>query len=352
MSHSTYRALLSLPVLALGFIVALVGHASAAGQIVVAGPGGTFETALEDTVIARFKKAYNVDVVYNSGRAENLLTQIKAEGDQPQIDIMLGTDSTHYAGIKLGVLEPIDPAKVSNYPDVFDFAKSPDGIGVMYGFQALGIEYNTKVFADKGWQPPTSWNDIWDPKYKDHVILSSVPSGYAMTFLGLMAKLDTGKTTSLDTVWPKLEKLAPNVLSYPTAAAELDQMFAAGGGWIAPNGSGRISALAATGVPVAMAIPKEGAALNPNWMDVVKHAPNHEMALAFVNFMLSPESQYDVATKAQFGPVNKLVKLTPEQAKDVPYGPDVVKSLIPVDLGELENQLPAITDRFSRLIAK
>ena len=29
-----------------------------------------------------------------------------------------------------------------------------------------GLMYNTKVFEEKGWTAPTSWNDLKDPKYK------------------------------------------------------------------------------------------------------------------------------------------------------------------------------------------
>lgn len=333
--------------------LALMGTtAFAQEQLIIAGPGGTFQAALEETVIPRFEAEHGVDVIYTAGRAANLLAQIETQREAPQIDIILGTDSSHYSAIKLGVVEPLDPATLTNYADVYDFAKAPENMGVMYGFQTLGVQYNTEVFAANGWEPPTSWNDLWDPKYKDHVILSSVPSGYAMTFLGLLGILEGGTSAPTDAVWARLEELAPNVLAFPSAAAELDQMFANGGGWIAPNGSGRVSALAATGVPVAMVIPEEGAALNPNWMDVIKNAPNMEMAMLFIDAMLSPEAQYDVATKMELGPINQKVELSPEEAASVPFGPDVVSELIPVDVAPLEDDLPAITDRFTRLIAR
>ena len=67
----------------------------------------------------------------------------------------------------------------SRFADLYPFAIYPDNIGAMFGIQSLGLAYNAKVFQDKGWAPPAPWHDLWDPKYKGHVVVYDLPSGYA-----------------------------------------------------------------------------------------------------------------------------------------------------------------------------
>jgi spermidine/putrescine-binding protein len=75
--------------------------------------------------------------------------------------------------------------------------------------------------------------------------------------------LEGGSPSKLDPARAKLPGLIPNTLGFIDPAVQMDVLLSTGGAWLAFNGSGRIAALAATGVPVAMAIPKEGGALRP-----------------------------------------------------------------------------------------
>src|SRR6202000_1831289 len=101
----------------------------------------------------------------------NMLARLKAQVAKPQVDVVAGTDASHSAGRKAGVFDTLDPKDFSNFPDLYPFARYPDGVGVMFGIQSLALEYNAKVFKEKGWDPPSSWYDMWDPKYKGHVVL-------------------------------------------------------------------------------------------------------------------------------------------------------------------------------------
>ena len=138
-----------------GFLAVLSGIGSSAQaadekELVFAGFGGSLQKSLQATVIPAFEKKYGVKVVYVTGTSNQILAKVKAQKNSPQIDVIWANDTTHYQGKMEKLYAKLDPAKVPNLSQVYDFAKDRDGIGIVMGIQALGIEYNTQVFKEKG----------------------------------------------------------------------------------------------------------------------------------------------------------------------------------------------------------
>jgi len=349
------RTRLSIILWCLGLSLVVASRAWSADtekELVFAGYGGTLGQALKSTVIAAFEKQYGVKVVFLTAETVNMIARVKAQAAHPQVDVVAGTDASHAIGLREGLFEKLDPKDFPNFAELYPFARYPDGIGVMFGIQALGLEYDSKVFREKGWAPPSSWNDLWDPKYSGHVVQYNLPSGYAATFLGLLAVLQGGSPADLAPAWAKLPGLVPGALAFVDPSAQIDVLFSTGGAWLAYNGSGRIAALAATGVPVAMAIPQEGGVLNPNPIDIVKGAPHPMLARAFVNFMLRPDSQAAIAKGMLLGPVNRTVTLDPDTAAQVPYGPDAVAKLRQIDNTPINDNMAALVHQWNEMIAR
>ena len=352
MNHAgkAMRGLLAATVM--GVMSFAVQAGEAPRQLVFAAFGGTFQKALESTVIPIFEKEHNAKITIVTATSSKMLAQLKAAKNNPQVDVLLCADLTHLPAKKAGVTEKLDVSKMKNWNQVYDFARDPDQVGVVLGVQSFGVQYNTKVFQEKGWAPPTSWFDLWDPKYKGHVVMPSISGSYMQTFLGTLAILRGGSTKNLEPAWPKFRELVPNVVAFPTTVAQVDQLFASGAAWIGPNSIGRVADLAVTGVPVALANLKEGS--SKTWMsiNVVRNAPNPQLALAFVDFMIGEQAQYHIATAMRLGPVNRNVKLNAKEATFVPYGEATLKRLIEVDMEPLETNHPAIVDQLNRIIAR
>ena len=191
-------------------IFGLPRPAAAEDELVFAGFGGSLQKALQATVIPAFEKKYGVRVIYVTGTSNQILAKVKTQRSRPQIDVIWANDTTHYQGKADGLFAKLDPAKVPNLENLYDFAKDPDGVGVVMGIQALGIEYNTDVFKEKGWEPPTSWADLWDEKYKGHVVAYNMPIGYTNLLLGKIAAMNGGSSEQLDAAWDKFKALTPN----------------------------------------------------------------------------------------------------------------------------------------------
>ena len=320
-------------------------------ELVFGGFGGTFQKAMEATVIPMFEKKYGVKVVYVTGTSAQLNAKILANPKNPGIDVIWGTDASYYLGRAAGIFAKLDKAKIPNLADLYPFAVYPDGTGVMMGIQAFGIEYNTKVFAEKGWAPPTSWNDLWDPKYKGHVVAYNLPIGYASVFFSVVAQLTGSKPGNYEPAWAKIAALVPSVMTFVDPPAQVDALFATGGAWIAFNGSARIEELAARGVPVALANPKEGSALNPNQFIVVKNAPHPELAHKFINLALDVEAQEQIAKTMLLGPVNRKVELDAASAAKVPYG-DRVQKLWIIDQDPVNKDMKDLVQRWTTVVSK
>jgi putative spermidine/putrescine transport system substrate-binding protein len=338
-----------------GFLAVLSGIGSSAQaadekELVFAGFGGSLQKSLQATVIPAFEKKYGVKVVYVTGTSNQILAKVKAQKNSPQIDVIWANDTTHYQGKMEKLYAKLDPAKVPNLSQVYDFAKDRDGIGIVMGIQALGIEYNTQVFKEKGWAPPTSWMDFWDPKYKGHVVFYNMPIGYANLLFAKIADMNGGSVTNLEPAWNKMKELKPNVLAFIDPPAQVDALFGTGSAWIGYNGSARVHDFAGTGAPVAMVLPKEGGILYPQQFDIVAGAPHPDLAQKFIDFTISAEAQKMIAENLLLGPVNKTVKLDDKAAAKVPYGEKEVSSLLNLDIGPVNQNLQALTARWTAMV--
>lgn len=330
--------------------MAISDPAAAENELVFSGFGGSLQKALQATVIPAFEKKYNVKVIYVTGTSNQILAKVRAQKAKPQIDVIWANDTTHYQGKAEKLFAKLDPAQVTNLSQLYDFAKDPDGYGVVMGIQALQLEYNTKVFKEKGWAPPTSWLDLWDAKYKGHVIAYNMPIGYANLLLQQIATLEGGSADNLEPAWAKFKALVPNALAFINPPAQVDALFTTGGGWIGYNGSARIHDLIGTGAPVAPVTPKEGAILYPQQFDIVAGAPNPDLAQKFVNFAISVEAQEMIAKSMLLGPVNRQVKLDDAAAAKVPYGEKVVGSLQKLDISKINADLQKLTSRWTAMV--
>jgi putative spermidine/putrescine transport system substrate-binding protein len=327
------------------------GQAKLEGEVVFACFGGALETMVRDQLAPPFEKATGCKVVLSVGTALSNLAKIQAAKDRPTIDVYWSNELTHAAGKRLGLFAKLDPAVVKNMDRVYDLARDPDGIGVISSMTALGIEYYKQKLAEAGIPPPTSWKDLWDPRLKGRVELTTFGVAFSQDFLVLVAKLNGG---SEDNIKPGLDKIkemkAQGIIGFlPATPAEMDKLLSQGAAWIAVEPTVRAYPLADQGLPIDFVYPKEGAGAFANYFDVIRNAPHPLAAQAFVNYMLSDEAQL-VLAKQYYGPINKNVKLTPELAAKVPYGNERMSSLVKINRDKMNEKLDDWNEQWSREI--
>jgi len=309
-------------------------------EVVMATFGGSIEQFVRAEVVPAFEKATGIKVKIVVGTALSNFAKIAASRANPEVDVYWSNELTHAAGKQQGLYEKLDPKIVTNLADVYDFAKDPDGIGVGVYVLATGIHYNSKALKDAGIPPPTSWNDLWDPRLKGKVALYSFDVAYSQDLLVLMTKLAGG--TEKD-VRPGLEKLktlksSGNLAMFASSPAELDNMLVQGQAWMSVNGSPRAFILKDKGAPIDFAFPKEGAGYFTNYFEVLKNAPHPKAAQLLVNFLTSPEIQLVIAKGVVAAPINKKVVVPDSLKGKVPLGEEMAK-LVRIDRAEMNRQL-------------
>jgi putative spermidine/putrescine transport system substrate-binding protein len=330
----------------------LAGATGAQAQqktLYVAGYGGSVETIMRQQVFPAFEKAQGVSISYVPGNSTDTLAKLQAQKDHPDLDVVIMDDGPMQRAMQLGFCAKINPGP--NYKNVYDLARMGDE-AVATGVVATGIGYNADAFAKAGWQPPTSWVDLADPKFRGKLATPGIDNTYGLQELIMFARINGGDINKIDPGFAYMkDKIAPNMRAFESSPGRMSELFQSGEIVAAVWGSSRVAAVAATGFPLKFVFPKEGTPALFTTACVVKGAHDPADAQAFIETLLSPEVQTDFTATAT-GPVNKTVKLTPAQAQGLPYGPDQIAKLITFDWSAINAQRDAWTRRWNREIER
>jgi len=237
------------------------------------------------------------------------------------------------------------------YEDIYDFARfGGNAIGI--GLNATGIVYNAEVFKKNGWSPPTSWQDLTDKKYAQRFTTSSISGTYGVDTLVMLARIAGGSETNIQPGFDAIRKeLAPNVVSWSSSPAQIAEMFEDGDIDIAVWGINRAIPLKDSGFPVEFVYPKEGAVALVAAACVVAQNSAPDLSQAFVQYLVSPAVQANLATQG-FGPTNRKTKLDGKLAAKLPYGPEKIAKMVSMDWPAINQHRAEWTDEWNRTIEK
>jgi putative spermidine/putrescine transport system substrate-binding protein len=343
--RSRYGTALSCGVSAL--ILISTAAVSAQEQLVVAGYGGSIETLLRDKVIPQFENEHGVKILYVAGNSTDTVAKLQAQKGNQEIDVAIIDDGPMARAVSLGFCAPITEV---DFSDLYETAAFPDNMASGLGMIATGLMYNTKVFEDNGWAPPTSWNDLRDPKYANKLIVPPLNNGYGLLTVVMLARIDGGGESDIEPGFAAMKNdVNSNVLTYEPSPAKMTELFQTEQAVLAVWGSSRVQALAATGFPVDFVYPTEGApAVMSTICPIAKENPSPK-AQAFVSMMLSRETQEILANEAGFAPVRKdAVVETPGM---MPYG-DKAGQLISADWDTINQHRDEWNTRWNREIER
>jgi putative spermidine/putrescine transport system substrate-binding protein len=83
---------------------------------------------------------------------------------------------------------------------------------------------------------------------------------------------------------------------------------------------------------------------------ITEGTPNRELALAWVQVVLSPSTQLAYAERLYFGPTNSTVGVSAELAERVVYGQEAVEALVSLDWGYVAESRSGLTERWNKEI--
>ena len=172
-----------------------------------------------------------------------------------------------------------------------------------------------------------------------------------MHFLLAVNKMKGGELDNQDAGIAAIKSLMPSVAMLYTQADQIVQLFERGEVVMAPWYPDRIGSAADKGISVAVAYPKEGAVGIQPTVSVPKGSKNRDLALKYIDVLLSAEGQKCFAEKKYAGPVNTKVELSDKVKAIVPFG-DSYENLWYPDTDAVAKLRAGWTERWQREVAR
>ena len=316
--------------------------------LTVAAYGGVWDSHLRKEVFPEFEKKHGVKVEYVAGNSTDTLAKLQAQKGNQVIDVAIMDDGVMYQAIQLGFCGKLDGLPA----DLYDTARFKDDRAVAIGIVATGLMYNTKVFKEKGWAPPTSWNDLKDTKYAKQLVIPPINNTYGLEALVMLSKMNGGGETNVDSGFKIFkEQINPNVLAYEPSPGKMTELFQSGQAVIAVWGTGRVQSFANTGFPVDFVYPKEGAATLLTTACPITKPNASPLASSFVKMLLDPKIQLVMLKEYGYGPVLKSLVVPPELGKMAPIGERAAKLYNP-DWTVINEKREEWTKRWNREVER
>jgi putative spermidine/putrescine transport system substrate-binding protein len=295
---------------------------------------GTIQPAID-----QFTKETGIAVKFAVGTTGDRLTKLYAEKGNPSIDAAVVPPDDALKLLQADVIEPPDMT-IPNAKDLVEAARHP--AGYVASLFATGLAYNPAQGK------PTSWLDLWDPKYKGKVGLSAWPGSPATVQLVMAARLHGGSDDNLGPGFEALKRLLPVKFLATGPAAE--PFYAQGDIWISPAIHGAVIVMKKKGVPIDWIAPKEGAVADFNILVIPKGVKDKAAVMKFADYFIGPAVQQAYARDLFYAPVNKNVQIPADLAPDIHPTVEEQKNLQAIPWEKIMAQQSALTDRWNREI--
>jgi putative spermidine/putrescine transport system substrate-binding protein len=258
-----------------------------------------------------------------AGTSDEMFTKFRSGGGG-QYDLVTPSGDASLRLIKSGAVAPLDTSKLTNYNDIAPQLQSPSfntqegkhyGLSFMWGANVL--IYN----KDKIKTPPTSWADIYSPKYKGKITVPDNPiqiADVALQFEGAKEPYKIDQAT-LDKVKAKLKQQRPLVRKYWVLASDFESLFKSGDATIGAGWPLMTNDLRKAGMNVGEVLPKEGVT---GWSDslMISAKAKHPIcAYKWMNYVTSPQVQKKVVDVTHYSPANQKTcgVVGPKACKDL-----------------------------------
>ncbi len=277
----------------------------------------------KELVYTPFEKKCGCKLVVETGNSVERLAKMEANKANPVVDLAIVSMADALSAARKDLIQKIETAKVPNIDKLYDIAKDPNGDGMSVGVNlyATSIVYRTdKMKID-------SWADLLKDGVVDHIAFPNVTTNQGPPALYMLGKALDKDTPDLGGPIEAVGAKKDDIVTFYVKSSQLVQLMQQEEIWAAPIGRFSWAPFTKLDLPLAWATPKEGQTGGMNVLVVPKGTKNEDLALQFMDFWLSTETQKALADKLVDSPTNKEVKVSEEAANNLTYGEDTVKSL-------------------------
>lgn len=317
---------------------------SAAGRIVYATWGGSWEQAARKAWFDPFTKKTGIQVVTVTGPDYGKVRAM-VQARRTEWDIVEVNPDFQWIGAREGLLEPmdfrlVDRSQIMPGPDLVTDFSVPAVLWSRVMF------YNTKQFSK---EHSRTWTEFWDVKrFPGKRALASKTNGGSLEVALLADGVPGEKLYPLDVdrALRSLDRIREHIIWFDTNAQGeqymTDEQAVLG---LVPDGR----ALSAKGRGAPIEIEYNQSILTWSSMVVPKGAPNKDGAMQFLAYALSPEGQAAVAIAYTYGPVVPAAyKLIPsERAVMLSGGPQQAGRYVLANEKWWGENLERVTEKFN-----
>lgn len=252
------------------------------------------------SLLQKFTRETGIEVRYSTYESNeemfSKLKLLKGEG----YDLIF--PSSYFVPLlqKEGLIQPLDKTKVDVnkiLPDLLGRGFDPDNeftIPYVYGFTTIGI--NKSIYDPS---KITKWRDLWNPEYKNLVLLNDVLDNFSMALLSRGVDPNKATPEQIDTAYNDLAQLIKKVSQFNSDSPEVPYVEGTSGLGMVWSGSAFRANLESEG-NIDVIYPEEGVIL---WMDnfaIPSKAKNVDAAYKFINFLLERENSYEIIKEMGF----------------------------------------------------
>ena len=248
----------------------------------------TVYTALEDeqvsTYLEDFNEQYPAITVNIVRESTGIITaRLLAEKDNPQADVVWGTAASSMMVLDdQGGLEPYAPEGVDRILPEF---KSDKEVPTWVGIDAweTAIVVNTEEAEKLGLPEITSYQDLLDPAFEGHIVMSN-PNSSGTGFLTVSAIL---QLMGEDEGWNYLDELDKNIAMYTHSGSKPAKMAASGECAVGISFGYAGLSQQEDGAPVEVIFPEEGSGWDLEANALIKKDEINPAAYTFLDWAIS-----------------------------------------------------------------
>lgn len=250
----------------------------------------------KDYSVPVFEEMYNckVEHVYFNS-LEEMITMLQT-GGFGKIDCILPNTNYLRRCVEEGIIQPIDWPKLENYgylrDDLRNFRDAYDADGNIYGvpwaWGTTSLGYNPDVITE----PIDSWSALWSDEYAGKVAYFDDYNTAILTAALYLNEPDPANP-DLAKIEEALMALKKNAKTWWDSYDSYTKPYLAGEIVIGNMWVGLASSIYREGTPLEYVYPKEGAVGWADYWAIAKDAPNYDLALKWIEFMISDQFQSD-----------------------------------------------------------
>lgn len=321
-------------VVTIGFALAvgtgLGQRPSITGEVNLMAYSGIFQDNYMEVVVRPFMQRYpGIRVNYIPARnSAAMLAQLRAQKGNPQVDVVIMDISVARVGTVEDLYAELDPRIVTNLKDLYPEAINKEVLGPAVTFDHLVLIYNPDLVRPA----PTSWLELWNPKYRGQVVVPAPPDIQGLSLTIIVNKImGADYKNTIDPAIAKLKELAPMVQTFEPSPDQytlvINRTAAMAVAW---NARSQLYSDISQG-KLKVVLPKEGTVFQINTINLVKGSKNSEAAQLFINYALSPIAQKAFTERMFYAPVNAKTGVGTQALLRTATAPKNREKVIPVD---------------------